>query len=86
MLEMKVYTPRGHLYQVLPVALEGARSHEHAPLAREGGAAHQRVMATVPVAGTSIVAGSLFGRWRVDLHLDGAQQSCGAPAYFRLTP
>jgi hypothetical protein len=45
-----------------------------------------RVVATLPVAGTSIVAASLFGRWRVDAHLDGAVDSCGTPAFFRLAP
>ena len=77
LLELKLYTPRGHLYEVLPVAFEGTR-----PKKTE----RRRVVARLPVAGTSIVAASLFGRWRVDVHLDGAPQSCGTATHFRLTP
>ncbi len=106
LLELKLYTPHGHLYQVLPVAFEGTASMpapvatqapwqaayrdplpaQAAPLVRADRAVRQRVVATLPVAGTSIVAASLFGRWRVDVHLDGAPESCGTPAFFRLAP
>jgi hypothetical protein len=82
LLELKLYTPRGHLYEVLPLTFEGTRSTK----TRAGGAEPQRVVARLPVAGTSIVAASLFGRWYVDVHLDGAPQSCGIPTRFRLTP
>ena len=77
LVELKLYTPRGHLYEVLPVALEATRSKK---------ASRRHAVARLPVAGTSIVAASLFGRWRVDVHLDGAPQSCGIPTHFRLTP
>jgi hypothetical protein len=107
LLELKLYTPHGHLYQVLPVAFEGAGAAsagdaaapqapwqaayrglplQAAPLVRAQRAVRHRVVATLPVAGTSIVAASLFGRWRVDAHLDGAVDSCGTPAFFRLAP
>ena len=106
LLELKLYTPHGHLYQVFPVAFEGAVSSQGvvapqaawqaayrdglplrpAPLVQADRATRQRVVATLPVAGTSIVAASLFGRWRVDAHLDGAAESCGTPAFFRLAP
>lgn len=107
LLELKLYTPHGHLYQVLPVAFEGSSSDaspadvapaqwqaayrnplpvQRAPFVRVGGAVRQRVRATLPVAGTSIVTASLFGRWRVEVHIDGAPRSCGTPATFRLGP
>ena len=76
-VELKLYTPRGHLYEVLPVAFERTRSKK---------IVLRPVAARLPVAGTSIVTASLFGRWRVDVHLDGAPQSCGTATHFRLTP
>jgi len=82
LLELKLYTPRGHLYDVLPVAFDGRRLKK----THDGRAVRQDVVATLPVAGTSIVAASLFGRWRVEVHLDGAPHSCGSPTHFRLTP
>jgi hypothetical protein len=84
LLELKVYTPRGHLYQVLPVAFEG--SGGAASFVRVGGAVRQRVVATLPVAGTAIVTTSLYGRWTAAVHLDGATESCATPVSFRLVP
>ncbi len=106
LLELKLYTPHGHLYQVLPVAFEGSGPSRGklpepaawqaaygnslplrpAPLVQADRALRQRVVATLPVAGTSITSASLFGRWRVDAHLDGAAESCSTPAFFRLAP
>jgi hypothetical protein len=83
-LELKLYTPRGYLYQVLTVPFTGgARSagYRHVPgnprvfVEREmrvGESGTCRVSARLPVAGTWIMTSSLYGNWRVDAHLDGA--------------
>jgi hypothetical protein len=39
-----------------------------------------------PVAGTDIVSSGLYGRWRVEAYLDGAEQQCALPAWFTLNP
>jgi hypothetical protein len=46
---------------------------------------HAAVSATLPVAGTSIVWSSLYGRWTAEAFLDGALSRCGAPARFSIT-
>jgi hypothetical protein len=46
---------------------------------------HGWVLATLPVAGTSIVASSLYGRWTAEAFLDSALTSCGAAAPFVIT-
>lgn len=40
------------------------------------------VSATLPVAGTSIVWSSLYGRWTAEAFLDGSMSSCAAPTRF----
>jgi hypothetical protein len=89
LLELKVYTPNGHLYQILttPIAsrppLAAAprrlravsgypRPLEEQPLVpmRFAGSRVHGARARLPVAGTWIVSSSLYGRWRVDGHLD----------------
>jgi len=44
------------------------------------------VRATLPVAGTSIVSSSLYGRWTAVAYLDGSTEACVAPRAFRLRP
>jgi hypothetical protein len=43
-----------------------------------------QVIATLPVAGTSITMSSLYGRWRVEPHLDGQPGPCGPAARFTI--
>lgn len=71
---LKIYTPRGHLYQELKVAPEASR-----PGRRE-------VSARLPVSGTLIVNSSLYGRWSLETHLDGSPERCGEPSLFTITP
>lgn len=52
---------------------------------REGGASDRIVTAKLAVGGTLITTNSLYGRWRVDIHADGAAGPC-ASAQFALTP
>ena len=114
-LNLKVYTPQGHLYQQLDVPFRGGAvgpaagalaspSAEAGPRMRrvEGypqplpeqelvaarapsGQRGYRVSARLPVAGTSIMTSSLYGKWKVVPHLDGNLQACGAATVFSIT-
>jgi hypothetical protein len=79
-LALKVFTPRGHLYQTLalPFAAPAAPSRRRPPIVS------QRVSARVPVSGTLIVTSSLYGRWRVVPYLDDAAQPCGRELRFEI--
>jgi hypothetical protein len=88
-LELKLYTPRGYLYQVLTVPFTGGArggGHRRVPgnprvfVEREmrvAGTGGYEVSARLPVAGTWIMTNSLYGSWRVDAHLDGAAWPSG---------
>lgn len=96
-LEMKVYTPRGHLYQVLTVpfsaaAVSAARTRlvegypeplREQPMTavRHEGVRRYSVSTRLPVAGTAIMTSSLYGRWRVDAHLDGSLAACASKTF-----
>ena len=71
-VRFKLYTPNGHLYQELSVPFNAGGKKGDAP----------QVAARLPVAGTSITTSSLFGRWRVEPHLDGDLTPCGAATRF----
>ncbi len=101
LLEFKVYTPRGHLYQTLAAPFTGtARARRNRGLdgrayvvpeqrqapAREGRQRVYEVSATLPVGGTAIMANSLYGGWRVEAFLDGSLQPCGTGARFEIQP
>jgi hypothetical protein len=84
-LELRLLTPRGHLYQSLAVAPPAPADPEAAGTtgkAERGRARREaRTLSTAfPVAGTAIVNHSLYGRWTVEPYLDG--QSCGPPVRF----
>ena len=49
-----------------------------------GEQSYQAVDVSFPVAGSAIVTSSLYGRWKVELFLDGAAQPCGEPTVFDL--
>jgi hypothetical protein len=76
-LEVRVFSPHGHLYQTTPVtpgpATDAGRS---APLlARRW----QRVaLPSFPVGGTPIVTSSLYGTWRVEVWPEGASPCTGS--------
>lgn len=75
-LEVRVYTPQGHLYQSVPFtpgqAADAARPS--ALLARRW----QRVeLPSLPVGGTPIVTSSLYGTWRVEVWPEGASPCSG---------
>ena len=72
-LRLRLYTPSGFLYQVLAVPVAASR-------------AHRRVEARLPVAGTSIMASGLYGRWTVVPQLDDSSEPCGPGRHFVIRP
>src|SRR5262245_44337293 len=98
-LALRLFTPRGHLYQTLTVPFtasgqsRGERlvdgyprpmpEQETKPVTEQGSTAFELV-ATLPVGGTAIMTNSLYGEWRVEPQLDGA--SCGNAARFEIKP
>lgn len=99
LLELKVYTPRGHHYQTLavPFAADGKpggwRRVEGYPqplaeqqtktVSHQGTRAYE-VSTSLPVGGTAIMTNSLYGKWRVEPYLDGSV--CGQSATFEILP
>jgi hypothetical protein len=110
LLQLRVFTPRGYLYQVLTVPFSGWRPPDVRPRRRElgstaddqsdpatrwvagfprplavqplvpvgaGGHRQYQLTSRLPVAGTSITLGSLYGRWTVVPYLDGQSAPCG---------
>jgi hypothetical protein len=73
-LQLRLYTPDGFLYQVLEAKPVPGRHATH------------RFEARLPVAGTSIMASGLYGRWRVVPHLDDRREPCGTSRSFVIKP
>jgi hypothetical protein len=99
--ELRVFTPDGQLYRslVVPVTSRGqaAATRQVAgfprPLPQQrllrvtrGKSAYSAASASLPVAGTDVVSSGLYGRWRVEAYLDGAEERCAQPAWFVLGP
>jgi hypothetical protein len=80
-LELRLYTPQGHLYQSLPAEftiVPQGRQRLRAFLKK------LRVHLSVP--GSPIVTHSLYGRWEVRPHVDDAAEPCGGPREFWIDP
>ncbi len=78
-LHLKLFTPKGHLYQKLRVPI--------APAATSAGNQRRRsryrwVSASLPVAGTTIVTSSLYGRWSAAAYVEGESSPCARPRRF----
>jgi hypothetical protein len=114
LLRLKVYTPRGYLYQTFTVPFRFATSDQdqqdqkavrreptrvvpgyprplevqvlgdtRSAVSRRTTAVDQAT-ARLPVAGTSISLGSLFGQWTVVPYLDDGTAPCGPPRTFEI--
>ncbi|NOZ79558.1 MAG: hypothetical protein GXP48_10350 [Acidobacteria bacterium] len=96
---LKVYTPRGHLYQTLNVPVAPQKGHTpmgsrrlagypypvriKAPQAlKYNNVLYDSINVRLPVAGSSIVTSSLYGRWKVEIQMDGMRKPCPDPTYF----
>jgi hypothetical protein len=83
-LSARVRPVEGYPRPLLERQMRAIREDGTDPDRRETGASRCEVTARLPVAGTWIVTNSLYGRWRVDVRLDG-----GAPSgstHFVLAP
>jgi hypothetical protein len=98
-LELKVFTPRGHLYQTLTAPFTSTRPRARwvdghpSPLTEQvpqevgtGAGRTYEVAATLPVGGTAIQSNSLYGQWQVLAYLDGNTQACGTGGRFGIGP
>ncbi len=88
-VELRVLTPAGHLYQSFVVATDEVRRPRafHAtPRGRVRRVRDRLLLATMPVAGTSVTQRGLFGRWTVAPHFSRDPEPCGHAASFELLP
>lgn len=101
LVELRVFTPDAQLYRSIAVPVTsgerpGAKrsvdgyarplpEQRLVPVTRRKGR-YAAASTTLPVAGTDIVSSGLYGRWRVEAHLDGAEERCAPAARFTLTP
>jgi hypothetical protein len=81
-LELKLFTPKGHLYQKLALPSVSALSST----ASKRKPRYKTVTARIPVAGTTIVNSSLYGTWRVEAYLEGEPAACVKPRTFVIKP
>jgi hypothetical protein len=93
-IELKLFTPNGHLYQTLsapfvapvvaPVAPRAAAAAGPASPGRPP--RFQTVTLRLPVAGTTIVNSSLYGAWTAEAYLAGVPSPCTKALGFQIRP
>jgi hypothetical protein len=86
-IELKLFTPRGHLYQKLSAPFV-APVHPHAVGAAGPGRRPRFLTVTLrlPVAGTTIVNNSLYGTWTAEAYLAGGTSPCTRARGFQIRP
>ena len=86
LLRFRVLTPAGFLYQVVTVPFAGAADRDPTGTGNAGAGRSRgyAVGGLLPVAGTSITQGSLYGRWTVEPYLDDEAEACGPPTRFTI--
>jgi hypothetical protein len=82
-LELKLFTPKGHLYQTLAVPTAVGAPKAGTPKRR---ARYQTVTARLPVAGTTIVNNSLYGTWKAEPYFEGERTACVKARTFVIKP
>jgi hypothetical protein len=82
-LELKLFTPKGHLYQTLAVPAEGSAPEPATPRRRPR---YRTLTARLPVAGTTIVNNSLYGTWKAEAFFQGERTACGKARTFVIKP
>lgn len=95
--EFRIFTPRKHLYQSIAVPFssdKGEKGKAHrvdgypkplpltilSPISYQSRNYHG-VSARLPLAGTTIVANSLYGEWTVATYVDGKSDACGTAVF-----
>jgi hypothetical protein len=100
-VEFRVYTPSGALYQSIAVPFSSDAKNRGAQKKLDG---YPRAMPTqilqdvtttagkglatsvrLPVAGTPIIQNSLYGKWKAEAYVDGETVSCAKPLEFTIT-
>jgi hypothetical protein len=99
--EIRLFTPRGHLYQsfLIPFTSDTSKRGKSVfvpgypqPLPMQvvqpvanGNLKYLRAFTTLPVAGTPILMNSMYGTWTADAVLDDAKSPCSTRSKFTLT-
>ena len=95
LLHLKLFTPKGHHYQTLSVAIASDPKRSKSlrriegyprpvavrPLHKVGLPSLPKVTVSVPVGGTPIVTNSLFGMWTVEAYLDDRGEVCASQVF-----
>lgn len=85
-VRVKLFTPRGSLFQVLEAKAD-ADSEAATTRRRFRSSRRTRVLAaSLPLAGTQITTHALFGEWRAEVYVDGAETPCTRPLGFQIEP
>lgn len=100
-LEVRMFTPRGNLYQSIAVPFSNDRSKTGQKNSIPGypqpvavkvlkettfqNGRHYGVNVTLPVAGTPILNNSLYGTWTAQAFVDGERLPCSQPTSFTIT-
>ncbi|HEX9188787.1 MAG TPA: hypothetical protein VGB87_17025 [Vicinamibacteria bacterium] len=81
-LELRVFTPKGFLYQRLSVPFDATPPPDERGSPR---LSMRSVGVRLPVAGTAITTNSLYGTWRVVPFLDDEAEPCGRERAFGIS-
>ena len=81
-LELKILTPKGHLYPTLALPAPS----DPADAAPQRRSRYRTVTARLPVAGTTIVNNSLYGAWKAEAFVAGERTACARPRSFVINP
>jgi hypothetical protein len=85
-VQIKVFTPKGSLYQVLDAGEDPRSAQSKRERHRRTGRDSRSLVARFPVAGTQITTYALFGEWRAEVYVDGAETPCTRPLQFVIDP
>jgi hypothetical protein len=78
LVEIKLYTPSGRLYDVLRAEADGGEATGRSSNRRRRS---RTVAAQLPIAGSHITGRSLYGEWEARVYLDGNDEECNRKAY-----
>jgi hypothetical protein len=85
-VQVKLFTPRGRLYQVLQARADAESTSSAARNGRRSSRETRTLAALVPVAGTQITTHALFGEWRAEVYVGDATAPCARPLEFVIGP
>lgn len=84
-IELRVYTPAGRLFQVVPMSVSINSSEDHGRRRRfRLRRGRTTFTARLPVAGTHITKRSMYGAWRAEVNFIGSESPCSRARTFVL--